>query len=63
MSEDLTALGKYLGEVSRLLRVGGYFAVCTAWTPERRAERLGACGLHVYLCALQRRTTTVSVRF
>ena len=40
------ALIAYLGEVRRLLKPGGYFAVVTAWTPDRRRAWLqeGAMG-------------------
>jgi hypothetical protein len=41
LSDDAGTLGRYLAEVVRLLRVGGVFAVVTAWTAERRAQRLG----------------------
>ena len=41
LSDDVGTLGRYFAEVVRLLRVGGVFAIVTAWTPERRAERLG----------------------
>ena len=40
LSDDATALPKYAREVVRLTAAGGFCVLVTAWTAERRQERL-----------------------
>ena len=40
LSDDATALQRYAKEAARLTAAGGFCVLVTAWTAERRAERL-----------------------